>query len=277
MATTTSKPATTSSTVPTGPGHPATVGAYTFQGCWTEIAGGRALTDARFDSATMTTQFCATSCAAYTYFGIQYGQECFCGNTINAASTLAPLGDCNFICPGNANQYCGAGNRMELYKKGTTTGSTTTSAVGSTTSRTSAPPVSTTTTTTTVAPQPSGFPTGWASQGCWVDGAAGRILDFKLPDSNTLTLQSCVSGCAAAGYEIAGAEYGVECYCGHVIDNGGVKAAAETECNMNCAGNANQKCGAGGRLSLWSKGTPENRGPQKTNLPAGWTYTGCIQ
>lgn len=69
----------------------------------------------------------------------------------------------------------------------------------------------------------------------------------------------------------------MECYCGHVIDNGGVLAADNAQCSMACGGNANQKCGAGGRLTIYSNGAIEARGAQKTNLPAGWTYQGCIQ
>lgn len=99
----------------------------------------------------------------------------------------------------------------------------------------------------------------------------------RRPDNPQLTLQSCVAACSALGYSIAGAEYGVECYCGHVIDNGGVKATDEAQCSMACGGNAAQKCGAGGRLSIYSNGPLEARGAQKTNLPAGWTYQGCIQ
>lgn len=133
------------------------------------------------------------------------------------------------------------------------------------------------TTTTTAVTQQTGFPAGWAAAGCWVDGANGRILADRRPDNPQLTLQSCVSACNALGYTIAGAEFGVECYCGYVIDNGGVQAASAAECSMNCGGNAAQKCGAGGRLTVYSNGAIDYRGAQKTNLPAGWTYQGCIQ
>lgn len=163
---------------------------------------------------------------------------------------------------------------------GTGSGGSTTTRVATTTRAGTTTRASTTTTTrvsTTAAQQPSGFPSGWAAAGCWIDGAQGRILADRRPDNAQLTLQSCVSACNALGYTIAGAEYGVECYCGNVIDNGGVQAASADQCSMNCAGDATQKCGAGGRLTIYSKGTIENRGPQRTNLPAGWTYQGCIQ
>ena len=53
------------------------IGKYTFQGCYTEIPGGRALNAAAFYSFdAMTLEYCATSCAAYSYFGVEYGGEC---------------------------------------------------------------------------------------------------------------------------------------------------------------------------------------------------------
>jgi hypothetical protein len=40
----------------------------------------------------------------------------YCGNALNAGSVLAALTDCSFVCPGNQYEYCGAGNRLELYR-----------------------------------------------------------------------------------------------------------------------------------------------------------------
>jgi hypothetical protein len=41
------------------------------------MPAGRVLSDAAFYSfEAMTLDYCATSCAAYTYFGVEYGGEC---------------------------------------------------------------------------------------------------------------------------------------------------------------------------------------------------------
>ncbi|KAF4633357.1 hypothetical protein G7Y89_g4765 [Cudoniella acicularis] len=94
-----------------------TVGAYTFLGCYTEATNARALTGyAYYDYPAMTLEECATTCAGYVYWGVEYGGECYCGNSLNPTSTLAPLSDCSFTCPGNEYEYCGAGVRLELYK-----------------------------------------------------------------------------------------------------------------------------------------------------------------
>lgn len=192
----------------------------------------------------------------------------------------APASDCSFACAGNATQKCGAGNRLSVYAiAGTAPPKSTSSSVAAT--------------TTSKAATATGFPTGWAAQGCWVDNAnGGRILTHQQTDNAQQTLQTCVNTCAAAGYTIAGAEYADECYCDNFIYNGGAKAANQADCNTPCPGNSAQSCGAGNRLTVYSKGTPQAAsgsggggggapagGPivQKTGLPTGWTYGGCIQ
>jgi hypothetical protein len=88
-------------------------------------------------------------------------------------------------------------------------------------------------------------------------------------------------------------------YCGNSFSAGSVVAAA-SDCSFACAGNAAETCGAGNRLSVYTKGTgtgtttgsgggtttssppvgttqPAGPGPQKAGLPAGWVYSGCLQ
>lgn len=40
----------------------------------------------------------------------------YCGNSINAGSVSAPVAECNMVCAGDPYEYCGAGNRLELYR-----------------------------------------------------------------------------------------------------------------------------------------------------------------
>lgn len=122
--------------------------------------------------------------------------------------------------------------------------------------------------------------TGYVYQGCYVDGVNGRILSYQQPDSQTNTQESCIAQCSALGYNISGTEYSTQCFCDNAIYNGGVLAANQADCNDPCTGNANEMCGGGGRMSLFSIGTPIIYLPpaaQTTGLPANWTYVGCIQ
>ncbi len=60
---------------PTGPAIVPYVGAYSFLGCYTEATNNRALDGATTASNTMTLETCQAYCSAYTYFGVEYGQE----------------------------------------------------------------------------------------------------------------------------------------------------------------------------------------------------------
>ena len=56
-----------------------------------------------------------SNCTGWTYWGVEYGGECYCGNSFAAGSVTAPDSDCSFLCPGNSLEYCGAGNRLSTY------------------------------------------------------------------------------------------------------------------------------------------------------------------
>jgi len=209
----------------------------------------------------MTLEACQAFCSAFTYFGVEYSRECYCGNSFNAGSVPAPAADCSMTCMGAPSQYCGAGNRLSVYARDGTP-----------------PPSSVTPTapaTTSAAPVPTGLPAGWTYQGCWIDGKQGRILPYQIPDSQANSPSTCASGCLAAGYSISGTEYGLQCFCGNAIYNGGVKTA-EADCNMACPGAPSQKCGAGDRLSIVSNGVPQIYAPPAPIQHVGdWEYQGC--
>ncbi|GAB1318230.1 hypothetical protein MFIFM68171_08440 [Madurella fahalii] len=101
-----------STTIPT----PAPVG-YASEGYYTEASNGRALSDASFYDDSMTVQKCATACNQYTWCGVEYGRECFCGNTVNEGSVPTSNAECSFPCPGDTSQTSGAGSRLNMYRK----------------------------------------------------------------------------------------------------------------------------------------------------------------
>lgn len=129
-------------------------------------------------------------------------------------------------------------------------------------------------------PTATGLPSGWAYYGCYVDGVNGRILDYQQADSTTNTIASCVEQCISLGYTIAGVEYSVQCFCDDYIENGGVLATDQSDCNDPCSGNTAEMCGGGNRISMYSHGTPSVLLPpatQTSDLPTNWTYSGCLQ
>jgi hypothetical protein len=269
VATSTATSSTSVAPVPTGPVQPAAVANYVWYGCRTEATAARALSAKTYAADTMTLESCQAFCAGYDYFGVEYARECYCGNTFNAGSVAAPSADCSFTCMGNPFEYCGAGNRLSVYVKNGVAPSGTSSGTGTGTS--------TAASTSTSAAVVTGLPAGWSAQGCWIDGAKGRILPYQAPDNQAQTLSGCAALCKNAGYTIAGVEYGVQCFCGNAIYNDGVKTV-DSACSFNCPGNAAQKCGAGDRLSIVSEGVPTIYGPPapQTGGLGDWTYQGCV-
>ena len=102
----------------TGPVHVPAVGPYTWIGCYTEATNSRALTSANYiNYTTMTIQICEAFCSSpvqYTYFGVEYAGECYCGNTLQAGSVITTTSACSMLCDGSNLEYCGAGNRLDV-------------------------------------------------------------------------------------------------------------------------------------------------------------------
>ncbi|KAH6682489.1 hypothetical protein B0J14DRAFT_672675 [Halenospora varia] len=66
----------------------------------------------------MTLEDCSNECSAYKCFGVEYGNECYCGNVVAFPSALlADINhrDCSMKCDGNDQEFCGAGMKLSLY------------------------------------------------------------------------------------------------------------------------------------------------------------------
>ena len=95
---------------------------WAYQGCAQDNVNSRILTGTNniYSSSQATTDVntCIEACAGYTYAGLEYGKQCFCGNSIpsSAVPQANQLGSCNMPCAGNSSQYCGGGSQLSLYK-----------------------------------------------------------------------------------------------------------------------------------------------------------------
>jgi hypothetical protein len=262
---------TTSPAQPTG---------WIAQGCYVDSVQARSLMYGGNVPGSMTNAGCQSACRAqgYVLAGTEYAGECYCDNQLRNGGGPAPDGNvgCNMACNGNQTDMCGGSNRLTLFKYVTgqepsalstiVASSVAASSTAVSSAVSSAPPVAT------------GLPTNFTYKGCYVDGPGYRIMNFQQPDDSAMTVASCSNKCAAAGYSIAGMEYSSQCFCDNVIRNGGSLASSDSDCNMACAGNANQKCGAGNRLSVWSSQTPVKviPVPKPVQNVSDWTYQGCI-
>ncbi len=211
------------------------LGSYTYQGCYTEATKARALAGASFYNYTaMTLEMCASSRSAFTYWGVEYGGECYCGNTVNPTSVLAAnQQDCSFTCPGDQYEYCGAGNRLEMYKLTSvsssagssdpttvldnnaveatnTISSSATPALPSASSSSQSSPTSPQAAPYTGPPVPSRGNTNFTYYSCISEPTSSRLLPFQIENNGTqMTIEKCLSDCWM--YQYAGVEYEREC------------------------------------------------------------------
>ncbi|KAK4539504.1 hypothetical protein LTR36_010902, partial [Oleoguttula mirabilis] len=108
------------------PTAPPTIGNYTYQGCFNDSRSARALRSTELygtNTNNMTLEKCATFCSNYAYWGVEYGQECYCGPalTSNSQNQTGAINSCTLPCPGNSTELCGAGNRLNVYYYNATT------------------------------------------------------------------------------------------------------------------------------------------------------------
>ena len=198
---------TSGGTTSSGPITVNQTGNYNYIGCYSEATTGRALSGLApaVPAGGSTIESCEASCQGYNYFGVEYSNECYCGNSINAGSVVKSSSDpningCSMLCGGNSSEYCGGPNRLEMYSINGTA------------------PVPTSTTPSTPTPIPTGGPTvvpsagSFVSIGCYTESTNGRALSglANPVPGNSLTVEACASACGA--YSIFGVEYGGEWY-----------------------------------------------------------------
>lgn len=117
---------------------------------------------------------------------------------------------------------------------------------------------------------------GWDYKGCYTDNGNSRTLYDMSTANDSMTAESCVQFCSAAGYPFAGVEYGRECYCSRSIAVS-ASLADETTCSFACAGNSSEICGGSSRINvLHNTSDIASAQPPSTNAgPPGWGFLGC--
>ena len=97
-----------------------------YLGWYSEPEGHRALTGAQefYGQGFLTdVESCQTACAGFAYFGVEYSEECYCGDELNEGSYKQPGDtpdetDCNLPCLNNPDEYCGGDGLLDLYHVG---------------------------------------------------------------------------------------------------------------------------------------------------------------
>uniref|UniRef100_A0A1I8GNZ2 WSC domain-containing protein n=2 Tax=Macrostomum lignano TaxID=282301 RepID=A0A1I8GNZ2_9PLAT len=73
-------------------------------------------TDPVIYSTSMSLELCSSACSlgGFSYFGVQVGLQCFCGNSYGSQGK-GNEGDCKRECTGNPLQTCGGPNRNSVF------------------------------------------------------------------------------------------------------------------------------------------------------------------
>jgi hypothetical protein len=105
------------------------VNGWTSLGCYTDMNnGGRTLAVAMGvtgGAANMSVLNCVTACHGYTFAGVEYGGECYCGNALmnGGGPTVDGNLQCSMTCNGNSSEFCGGPARLNMYTAQTTSSS----------------------------------------------------------------------------------------------------------------------------------------------------------
>ncbi|KAG9005542.1 hypothetical protein FRB94_001469 [Tulasnella sp. JGI-2019a] len=106
--------ATTTTTTAVASGTAAPSG---YLGCYIDSGSSRTLGAYTVTTSTMTNAQCVQTCSGlgYAYAGTEYGNECYCGNTLPASLKDATTADCNAPCAGATGQICGGTYKLSVY------------------------------------------------------------------------------------------------------------------------------------------------------------------
>ncbi|EXJ88228.1 hypothetical protein A1O1_05158 [Capronia coronata CBS 617.96] len=239
--------------------NPGTLG-FQALGCYTEGSQSRAL-NVPINSNT-TVAGCLQACQGYLYSGVEYGGQCFCGNTLSTGAVSTRASDCSMTCNNNQTEYCGGPSRLNMYMYGN-------GSLPSSTPTSPPPPPPGNQNPTLPGPTgPAAPPTigNFSYVSCYTEATTGRALaSFALAD-DSISLQTCANNCTQ--YKYFGVEYGRECYCGNALGLGSAPAT-DGRCNMACSGNSSLACGGPNGLTLYMNPNWTSTTPPPTPTPSG--------
>lgn len=92
---------------------------YISLGCWSDSQTARTLSVYEPSGDGIAFVYaCTNTCknAGYSYAGVEYGQECYCGNKIENGATEIDQSKCYMPCTGHKSETCGGPNAMNLYQ-----------------------------------------------------------------------------------------------------------------------------------------------------------------
>ncbi|XP_046555783.1 WSC domain-containing protein 2-like [Haliotis rubra] len=87
-------------------------------GCY-EDDGDRILPHEEINNnIAMTVDMCRNHCTqkGYSFYGLEDGQQCFCGNVIKSGYLKVSDNQCDRTCTGDPTKTCGGSWRIAIYQ-----------------------------------------------------------------------------------------------------------------------------------------------------------------
>ena len=222
-----------------------TIGSYAYLGCANQTSPLALIGMSKTDSKKLTTEICQKYCLENNYglAATQNGDTCYCGNGLQSYSTVGQK-SCNVPCAGNNAEVCGGAKSLSIWNS----------------------------TSATIPPTAVKAVGAYTLQGCY---SGSNIIKAASHTSTTgLTVESCVGYCITKGYKIAGVQDGKTCYCDSKLATTSKKVSL-TSCNVLCAGNRREFCGAYGKnlVYQYDMSSVANGVPKAMNQPNEATTT----
>ena len=89
---------------------------FTYQGCYRDTKARVLPHWGPHGSINQDVCMAACSDAGFDIFGLEYGGECFCGNSLQGVEKIAES-ECNMPCEGNATQVCGGPFALTVFAR----------------------------------------------------------------------------------------------------------------------------------------------------------------
>ncbi len=116
---------TSSTSAPASTSVPPATNPWFSLGCYTDLVtpNVRVLPTSPSVPGEMTIELCQNACknGGFTYAGVEFATQCFCGNSIGGGGSKALEAECNKPCAGNSKEICGGGNRINIFTTATLT------------------------------------------------------------------------------------------------------------------------------------------------------------
>ncbi|UKZ54876.1 hypothetical protein TrVGV298_008690 [Trichoderma virens] len=106
------------SSAPTKGNSAATVGGYTYAGCYQDNIGRVLTGDILPNLGPMSNDKCVANCVkkGFSIAATEYGGQCYCGNELVGSAKLAES-QCSMACEGDSKEVCGGSWAISVYSK----------------------------------------------------------------------------------------------------------------------------------------------------------------